>query len=69
LAAGRVTQALRLVDATGTVGIAQDEHPARVAEGRPDGLVIDVMRKATLGLIGSHVLSPLCCRSGPCPAP
>ena len=27
------------------------------------------MRKATLGLIGSHVLSPFGCRSTPCPAP
>src|SRR5262249_974025 len=37
--------------------------------GRRDGLVMDVMRKATLGLIGSHMLSPFRCRSGPCPAP
>src|SRR5215468_4759707 len=35
--------------------------------GRRDGPVIDVMRKATLGLIGSHVPSPLRCRSGPLP--
>src|SRR6516165_7669337 len=33
------------------------------------GLVIDVMRKTTLGLIGSHVLSPVRCRSGLCPDP
>ena len=33
------------------------------------GLAIDVMRKTTLGLIGSHVLSALRCRSGLCPAP